>query len=68
MRVRWTSKAQSDLVRLRDFLATKDAAAASRVVRSLVAAPNVRLLLLSLQQGSGGGAHGLDAGAQAGLG
>ncbi|MRW91767.1 hypothetical protein GJ699_17370 [Duganella sp. FT80W] len=59
MRVRWTSKAQSDLVRLRDFLATKNAAAAARVVRSL---------LLALQQGGGDGAHGLDAGAQAGLG
>jgi plasmid stabilization system protein ParE len=43
MKIKWTSKALSDVVRLYDFLAIKDKAAAARVVQSVTAAPN-RLL------------------------
>jgi plasmid stabilization system protein ParE len=43
MKIRWTGKALSDVVRLYDFLAIKDKAAAARVVQSVTAAPN-RLL------------------------
>lgn len=39
MRVRWTSKALSDVVRLHEFLAGVNAPAAARIVKSLVAAP-----------------------------
>ncbi|SIT52878.1 Plasmid stabilization system [Mesorhizobium prunaredense] len=42
MELKWTSKALSDLVRLRDFLALVNSQAAARVVQSLTAAP-VRL-------------------------
>jgi plasmid stabilization system protein ParE len=42
MELKWTSKALSDLVRLHEFLAHADDAAAARTVQSLVAAP-VRL-------------------------
>jgi plasmid stabilization system protein ParE len=38
MNVKWTSKANSDLVRLHEFLAPVNPAAAARVVRGLVAA------------------------------
>lgn len=40
MRVQWTSKALSDLVRLHEFLAASNQPAAVRVVKSLTAAPN----------------------------
>jgi plasmid stabilization system protein ParE len=43
MTIKWTSKALSDLVRLYEFLAIKDRAAAARTVQSLSAAPD-RLL------------------------
>ena len=43
MRIKWTSKALSDLVRLYEFLATKNKQAAARMVQSLSAAPD-RLL------------------------
>lgn len=39
MRVRWTAEARSDLVRLYEFLAHVNRAAAVRIVRSLQAAP-----------------------------
>lgn len=39
MRLQWTSKALSDVVRLHKFLAGANAQAAARVVKSLVAAP-----------------------------
>lgn len=39
MRVRWTSKALSDVVRLHEFLSGVNAPAAVRIVKSLVAAP-----------------------------
>lgn len=39
MRVQWTSKALSDVVRLHEFLARANGPAAARVVRSLAAAP-----------------------------
>ena len=39
MRLQWTSKAQSDLVRLYEFLATVNRSAAARAVQALVAAP-----------------------------
>ena len=39
MRVQWTSKALSDLVRLHEFLAAVNKPAAARVVKSLTAAP-----------------------------
>ena len=39
MRVRWTVEARSDLVRLYDFLAPVNPAAAARVVQSLRSAP-----------------------------
>ena len=39
MRVRWTAEARSDLVRLYEFLAAVNPAAAARVVQSLRAAP-----------------------------
>ncbi|MEQ1901757.1 MAG: type II toxin-antitoxin system RelE/ParE family toxin [Devosia sp.] len=41
MRVQWSGKANADLDRLFDFLATSSASAAERVVRRLLAAPNV---------------------------
>jgi plasmid stabilization system protein ParE len=40
MEIKWTSKALSDVVRLYDFLAIKDKAAAARVVQSVTGAPN----------------------------
>ncbi len=43
MRIKWTGKALSDLVRLYEFLAVKDTHAAARTVQSLSAAPE-RLL------------------------
>ena len=43
MKLKWTSKALSDLVRLYDFLAPVDKRAATRTVQALTAAP-VRLL------------------------
>jgi plasmid stabilization system protein ParE len=43
MRIKWTSKALSDLVRLYDFLAAKNKQAAAHTVQSLSAAPD-RLL------------------------
>ena len=39
MRIQWTSKANSDLVRLYDFLALVNPGAAARTVRVLAAAP-----------------------------
>jgi plasmid stabilization system protein ParE len=39
MRVLWTSKALSDLVRLHEFLAAVNKPAAARVIKSLTAAP-----------------------------
>jgi plasmid stabilization system protein ParE len=39
MRVQWTSKTLSDLVRLHEFLAAVNKPAAARVVKSLTAAP-----------------------------
>lgn len=39
MHLKWTSKAQSDLVRLYEFLAPVNKPAAARTVRSLIAAP-----------------------------
>lgn len=39
MRLQWTSKAQSDLVRLYEFLAPVNRSAAARAVQALVAAP-----------------------------
>ena len=41
MQTLWTSKALSDLRRLHEFLTNNDAGAAARVVRSLVAAPDI---------------------------
>lgn len=43
MKIKWTSKALSDLVRLYEFLAPVNKSAAACVVQSLSAAPN-RLL------------------------
>jgi len=43
MRIKWTSKALSDLVRLYEFLAAKNKQAAAHEVQSLSAAPD-RLL------------------------
>jgi plasmid stabilization system protein ParE len=43
MRIRWTSEARSDLVRLYDFLAPVNRQATARAVQSLRAAP-ARLL------------------------
>ena len=40
MKLKWTSKGLSDLVRLHDFLAPVNPAAAARVVQSLTAAPS----------------------------
>jgi len=40
MELKWTSKGLSDLVRLHDFLAPVNPAAAARVVQSLTAAPS----------------------------
>jgi len=39
MKLKWTSKAQADLVRLHEFLAPANARAAAQSIRSLVAAP-----------------------------
>ena len=39
MELRWTSKALSDLVRLHEFLALVNKAAAARTVQTLTAAP-----------------------------
>ncbi len=39
MRLQWTCKALSDVVRLHEFLASTNGPAAARVVKSLVAAP-----------------------------
>ncbi len=39
MQLKWTSKALSDLVRLHEFLALVNKAAAARTVQSLTAAP-----------------------------
>jgi plasmid stabilization system protein ParE len=43
MKIKWTSKALSDLVRLYEFLAVKDRLAAARTVQSLTVTPD-RLL------------------------
>jgi plasmid stabilization system protein ParE len=43
MKIKWTSKALSDLVRLYEFLAVKNKRAAAQIVQSLAAAPD-RLL------------------------
>lgn len=43
MKIKWTSKALSDLVRLYEFLAVKNRQAAAHTVQSLSAAPD-RLL------------------------
>lgn len=43
MRIKWTSKALSDLVRLYEFLAAKNKQAAAHTVQSLSSAPD-RLL------------------------
>ena len=43
MKIKWTSKALSDLVRLYEFLAVKNKRAAAQIVQSLSAAPD-RLL------------------------
>ena len=43
MKIKWTSKALSDLVRLYEFLAVKNKRAAAQTVQSLSAAPD-RLL------------------------
>lgn len=43
MKIKWTSKALSDLVRLYEFLAVKNKQAAAHTVQSLSAAPD-RLL------------------------
>ena len=43
MELKWTSKAQSDLVRLHEFLAPVNKLAAARTVQSLTAAPSVLL-------------------------
>lgn len=43
MKIQWTSKALSDLVRLHEFLVIKDKLAAARTVQSLSASPE-RLL------------------------
>lgn len=39
MKIKWTSRGLSDLARLHEFLAARNAAAAARVVRMLVDAP-----------------------------
>lgn len=39
MKIQWTSRALSDLVRLHEFLSFKDKLAATRTVQSLSAAP-----------------------------
>lgn len=39
MRLQWSSKALSDVVRLYEFLASANGPAAARIVKSLVAAP-----------------------------
>lgn len=41
MRLQWTSKALSDLVRLHDFLAPVNELAAAQAVQALTAAPKV---------------------------
>jgi len=40
MQLKWTGKAQSDLVRLHEFLSPVNKAAAARAVRSLSSAPS----------------------------
>jgi len=40
MKIKWTSKALSDLVRLYEFLAVKNKQAAAQTVQSLSAAPD----------------------------
>ncbi|MEI6703022.1 MAG: type II toxin-antitoxin system RelE/ParE family toxin [Deltaproteobacteria bacterium] len=40
MKIQWTSKALSDLVRLYDFFAVKNKQAAANTVQSLSSAPN----------------------------
>ena len=44
MQLKWTSKALSDLVRLHEFLAPANKAAAARTIQSLATAPD-RLVL-----------------------
>jgi plasmid stabilization system protein ParE len=44
MPIKWTSKAQSDLARLYEFLAPINKPAAVRAVRALVAAPSTLLV------------------------
>lgn len=41
MKLKWTSKALSDLVRLYEFLSQKDKLAAARIVQALTKAPNI---------------------------
>ena len=43
MELKWTSKAQSDLARLYEFLAVVNPQAAARTVQQLVAAPTILL-------------------------
>lgn len=43
MKLKWTSKALADLVRLHEFLAPANGAAAARAVQSLAKAPTVLL-------------------------
>jgi plasmid stabilization system protein ParE len=43
MQIKWTSKAQSDLARLYEFLAPVNQPAAVRAVQALVAAPSTLL-------------------------
>lgn len=44
MKVQWTSKALSDLVRLHEFLASVNKPAAARAIQQLTAAPNKLVL------------------------
>ncbi len=43
MKLKWTSKALSDLARLYEFLAEENKQAAAHVVQALTAAPNILL-------------------------
>jgi plasmid stabilization system protein ParE len=44
MKVQWTTKALSDLVRLHEFLASVNKPAAARAIQQLTAAPNKLVL------------------------
>lgn len=43
MKIQWTTKALSDLLRLHEFLSVKDTPAAARTVQALSAAPEMLL-------------------------